>query len=200
MQSVLLIGAALWGYVWGSVSSAVIVCRVLGLPDPRTQGSGNPGATNVMRVGGKKAAVVTLLGDLLKGLLPVLLLRLVYPEATLAWLLAGLLAFVGHLYPVFFQFKGGKGVATAMGVLLAWHWGLALMVLAVWLLVFALTRVSSLAALLAAFVAPWLAFVLIAEAQMPMMILLMVAMLIFRHRDNIKRLLSGEETAFKKKS
>lgn len=192
--------ATVVGYLFGSISSAVIVCRTMGLPDPRTQGSGNPGATNVMRVGGKKAAAITLLGDLLKGLIPVLVLRLIWPEAINVWLAAGLGAFIGHLYPVFFFFQGGKGVATAIGVLLAWHPILALIVIAIWLVVFAFTKVSSLSALIAAFCAPWIGFILIDNRKVSMMILTMVAMLIYRHKDNIMRLKSGQEGAFKKRS
>lgn len=198
MQQLFYVLGAVVGYGCGSISAAILVCRALGLPDPRTQGSGNPGATNVMRVGGKKAALLTLLGDLLKGLVPVVALRWWMPELPLVWLLAGLFAFVGHLFPLFFGFRGGKGVATALGVLLGWHWLLALLVVAVWLGVFLWTRVSSLAALVAAFVAPWLAFVMIDNRLMPMMILLMVGMLVFRHRDNIRRLRSGEEAAFRR--
>lgn len=200
MQSIGWIVALCWGYLWGSVASAVLVSRAMGLPDPRTQGSGNPGATNVMRLGGKKAAALTLLGDLLKGLIPVLLVRWFWPEAQTAWLMAGIGAFLGHLLPVFFGFKGGKGVATALGVLLAWHWPLALVVLGVWIAVFAVTRVSSLSALIAAFVAPWLAFFMIADKQMPMMILAMVGVLIYRHKENIARLRSGQEGAFRRRN
>ena len=200
MQSIGWIVALCWGYLWGSVASAVLVSRAMGLPDPRTQGSGNPGATNVMRLGGKKAAALTLLGDLLKGLIPVLLVRWFWPEAQTAWLMAGIGAFLGHLLPVFFGFKGGKGVATALGVLLAWHWPLALVVLGVWIAVFAVTRVSSLSALIAAFVAPWLAFFMIGDKQMPMMILAMVRVLIYRHKENIARLRSGQEGAFRRRN
>ncbi|SUO97684.1 glycerol-3-phosphate 1-O-acyltransferase PlsY [Suttonella ornithocola] len=193
-----IIGAAV-GYLLGSVSSAVVVCKMMGLPDPRTQGSGNPGATNVLRVGGKKAAALTLAGDLLKGLLAVLIIRWLFPLNELAWLAAGMGAFLGHMFPVFFGFKGGKGVATALGVLLVWDWRVALIVLGIWLTVFAITRVSSLSALIAAFCAPWLAFLMIDNIKLPMMILAMVAILIYRHKDNIRRLRSGEESAFKKR-
>lgn len=193
------LAAAVFGYLCGSVSSAVLVCRAFGLPDPRTQGSGNPGATNVMRVGGKKAAALTLAGDLLKGLLPVLIIRWLWPADTMLWLIVGLAAFIGHLWPVFFSFKGGKGVATAIGVLLAWHWLLALCCIAIWLAVFIWTRVSSLSALIAAFCAPWIAFFIVDGSRVPMAVLAMVALLIYRHRDNIMRLRSGEESPFKRK-
>lgn len=200
MQSIGWMAALCWGYLWGSLSAAVIVSRLMKLPDPRTQGSGNPGATNVLRLGSKKAAALTLAGDLLKGLIPVVIIRLMWPEAQTAWLMAGMGAFAGHLLPVFFGFKGGKGVATALGVLLAWHWPLALIVMAIWIGVFAATRVSSLSALLAAFAAPWLAFLLLDDRQTPMMVLAMVAVLIYRHKDNIARLRSGQESAFRGKS
>ncbi|UJF24651.1 glycerol-3-phosphate 1-O-acyltransferase PlsY [Suttonella sp. R2A3] len=200
MSFIIALLAGIFGYLCGSLSSAVIVCKLFGLPDPRTQGSGNPGATNVMRVGGKLPAIITLVGDLLKGLLPVLLVKLLWPEAEMAWLLVGLGAFIGHLWPVFFAFQGGKGVATAIGVLLAWHVWLALSCIAIWLAVFLWTRVSSLSALIAAFCAPWLAFFMMNDKQQPMMVLAMVALLIYRHRENIARLRSGEEAAFKRKS
>ena len=199
MQNILWILAALWGYLWGSLSSAVIVCRLMRLPDPRTEGSGNPGATNVLRIGGKLPAAVTLAGDLLKGLLPVLIIRAIWPAAETAWLLAGLAAFIGHILPVFFAFKGGKGVATAFGVLLGWHLFLALSVLGIWLTVFALTRISSLSALCAAFCAPLLAFSMSDDKTQAIMLLAMVILLMYRHKANIRRLCSGEESAFGKK-
>lgn len=200
MQFIAIIAAAVAGYLCGSVSSAVIVCRLMGLPDPRSQGSGNPGATNVMRLGGKKAAAITLAGDLLKGLIPVFVLKIIFPEAPNVWIAAGLGAFFGHLYPVFFGFQGGKGVATAIGVLLAWHWLVALICIVIWLGIFLYTRVSSLSALIASFCAPWLAFVFIPDKKMPIAILFMVAVLIYRHKENIRRLMNGEEAAFKKRN
>ncbi len=199
MQNILWILAALWGYLWGSLSSAVIVCRLMRLPDPRTEGSGNPGATNALRIGGKLPATITLAGDLLKGLLPLLSIRAIWPEAETAWLLAGLAAFIGHILPVFFAFKGGKGVATAFGVLLGWHLFLALSVLGIWLTVFALTRISSLSALCAAFCAPLLAFLMSDDTTQAIMVLAMVILLMYRHKANIRRLCSGEESAFGKK-
>jgi len=133
-------------YLMGSIASAVVVARLMGLPDPRTQGSGNPGATNVLRLGGKKAAALTLLGDVLKGVIPVLAARLAgLPETGVA--LVALAAFLGHLYPVFFGFKGGKGVATAFGVLVAGAPLLGLAILVTWLAVAFASRISSLSAL-----------------------------------------------------
>lgn len=199
MQIIAVLAATLAGYLCGSFSSAVIVCKLMGLPDPRSQGSGNPGATNVMRLGGKKAAAITLAGDLLKGLIPVLVLKLCFPSAENVWISAGLGAFFGHLYPIFFAFQGGKGVATAIGVLLAWSWPVALICVIIWLTVFFITRVSSLSALIASFCAPWLGFIMIADRKLPMAILAMIAVLIYRHRENIRRLRNGEESAFKKR-
>lgn len=198
MQNIYGLMALIWGYALGSVATAVLVCRAMRLPDPRTQGSNNPGATNVLRLGGKKAAIFTLLGDFLKGFIAVWVVKLLFPSAQLWWLLAGIGAFFGHLYPVFFGFKGGKGVATALGVLLAWHWGVAVIALAMWLTVFIMTRISSLSALLAAGIAPIAAFILSADKRLPIMVLALSAVLIFRHRENIQRLKRGEEKRFGK--
>ncbi len=179
-------------YLMGSIASAVVVARLMGLPDPRTQGSGNPGATNVLRLGGKKAAALTLLGDVLKGVIPVLAARLAgLPETGVA--LVALAAFLGHLYPVFFGFKGGKGVATAFGVLVAGVPLLGLAILATWLAVAFATRISSLSALTAAALAPlyahWLGLALVWTV-----VSAVIAVLVFwRHRSNIRNLLAGRE-------
>jgi glycerol-3-phosphate acyltransferase PlsY len=180
------------GYLFGSVSAAIITCRLMGLPDPRTQGSGNPGATNVLRHGGKKAAIVTLLGDLLKGLLPLLLARAFgAPLEVLGWV--GLAAFIGHLYPVFFGFRGGKGVATLIGVLLGIHWVLGAAYVATWLLAAAVFRVSSLSALLATLLAPFYSLLVPANVWVSATIAVMSAMLIWRHRSNIRKIIAGTE-------
>ncbi|HYQ71317.1 MAG TPA: glycerol-3-phosphate 1-O-acyltransferase PlsY, partial [Gammaproteobacteria bacterium] len=141
------------GYLFGSISTAILVCRLMGLPDPRTTGSRNPGTTNVARIGGKKAAALTLAGDLLKGLIPVLIAHALQANATV---LAGtaLAAFLGHLYPVFFGFQGGKGVATALGVIYGLYWPVGLLTSAVWLVMALVFRYSSLAALTAMLVMP----------------------------------------------
>ena len=179
-------------YLMGSIASAVVVARLMGLPDPRTQGSGNPGATNVLRLGGKKAAALTLLGDVLKGVIPVLAASLAgLPETGVA--LVALAAFLGHLYPVFFGFKGGKGVATAFGVLVAGAPLLGLAILATWLAVAFATRISSLSALTAAALAPlyahWLGL-----APVWTVVSAVIAVLVFwRHRSNIRNLLAGRE-------
>jgi len=184
----LILGA----YLAGSLSAAIITCRLMGLPDPRTQGSGNPGATNVMRVGGKKPAAITLAGDALKGLLPVLLAQaLAVSDRTLA--LTALAAFLGHLYPVFFGFKGGKGVATAFGALIALAWPVALCLLGVWLLMAKVFHISSLAALTAAALAPLFMWWLRPQPELIGVSVVISVMLIWRHRSNIRKLLAGTE-------
>lgn len=179
-------------YLMGSLSTAIIVCKLMGLPDPRTTGSQNPGATNVLRFGGKKAAAITLAGDALKGVLPVLIAYAFHqPTANLGAI--GFAAFLGHLYPVFFSFRGGKGVATAFGAILAISWQVGLAVLATWLVMAKLFKISSLSALAAAILAP-LYFWLV-EANLPLVYIsiVMSAMLIFRHRSNIRNLIKGTE-------
>lgn len=188
-------GQWLWvlaGYLLGSVSSAVVVCRLSGLPDPRSAGSRNPGATNVLRVGGKKAAMITLLGDLLKGLIPVLAARLLGADSMIV-AATGLAAFLGHLFPVFFGFQGGKGVATALGVMAGLHWLLGLLVAGTWLLVAAISRISSLSALTAALLAPFYAAWILKDPIAAGLIAMMSALLFWRHLGNIRRLLAGQE-------
>ncbi|HHA18828.1 MAG TPA: glycerol-3-phosphate 1-O-acyltransferase [Methylophaga sp.] len=180
-------------YLIGSLSSAIILCKLAGLPDPRSQGSGNPGATNVLRIGGKKLAATVLIIDVVKGILPVVIARLLDLDTT--WLAAtAFAAFLGHLYPVFFDFKGGKGVATALGGFLALSPPLAGSILLTWLVVFVISRISSLSAIIAAALAPFYSLWLINSINARWIILVMAAMLLFRHRSNIQRLLSGEES------
>lgn len=184
-------------YLMGSLPFAVIVSRCLGLSDPRNYGSGNPGATNVLRSGNKKAAALTLLGDAAKGWLVVALAR--HFSATLDLhasqiAMLGLAAFLGHVYSVFLKFKGGKGVATALGVLLGLHWGLALSALAVWLAVALSTRFSSLAAICAALSAPIAGWLILGDRSAQIALVPMCAVLLWRHRANIVRLLSGTES------
>ncbi|RMG37646.1 MAG: glycerol-3-phosphate 1-O-acyltransferase [Gammaproteobacteria bacterium] len=189
MSDYLLIAGA---YLLGSVSSAIIVCRLLGLPDPRTQGSGNPGATNVLRIGGRKAAAITLLGDSLKGLAPVLVAHwLVVSPLLLA--LTGLAAFLGHLYPIFFGFKGGKGVATALGVQFGLYWPIGLSIALIWLFVAKILRISSLAALISQGLAPLVVWWFWPAPELVAMQVVMTLLLIWRHRSNIRNLLSGKE-------
>lgn len=193
-----LVGLA---YLLGSVSSAIIVCKLMGLGDPREAGSGNPGATNVLRIGGDKgklAAGITLAGDMLKGVLPVLLAHALGFDAV--WIvLVGLAAFLGHLYPVFFQFKGGKGVATMLGVLLALNFWAGMATVATWLFVAKVLKISSLSALIATFLAPVFLFFITGELSWVMVTGLMTAILFWRHRSNIGRLIRGEESLIKAK-
>jgi glycerol-3-phosphate acyltransferase PlsY len=181
------------GYLCGSLASAVIVCRVMKLPDPRKQGSGNPGATNVLRLGGKKAAALTLAGDVLKGLIPVLLAQLVTGSATILASTA-VAAVVGHMYPVFFQFKGGKGVATAFGAITALVYPVALFMGAVWVLAAMATRYASLASMSAAVAAPLFALVFIQQTAYVLALGVIAALLVYGHRENIQRLRAGTES------
>lgn len=180
------------GYLFGSISAAIIVCRLMGLPDPRTEGSRNPGATNVARLGGKKAAALTLAGDMLKGLLPVLAAHALHAVPVV---LAGtaLAAFLGHLYPVFFRFQGGKGVATALGVTFGLYWPVGLVVAGIWLVMAVMFRYSSLAALTASLAIPAGFAWLWPERSLVIAMGLMTALLYWRHRSNIANLLSGRE-------
>lgn len=180
------------GYLAGSISTAIIVCRAMGLPDPRSEGSRNPGATNVLRFGGKKAAAITLAGDFLKGLLPVLLARLAGVEE-IGLALTASAAFLGHLYPIFFGFEGGKGVATAFGAILGLSYPVALAALATWLIMAFVLRVSSLSALTAAALAPLFAWWFGLPGAYLAAVLVMVGLLIWRHRSNIRHLLAGTE-------
>lgn len=180
------------GYLIGSIASAVLVCKLLGKDDPRNEGSGNPGATNVLRLHGKQAAILTLLGDALKGFLPVFLLsHFGAPPVIIA--LTGLTAFIGHLYPVFFQFRGGKGVATFVGVLLGTYWLLGLCFIATWSLMALAFRYSSLSALVAAVLTPLYTFWLFPGLPFILVNSIMALLLLWRHRSNIKNLLSGAE-------
>ena len=182
-----------FAYLLGSLSSAVITSRLMGLPDPREEGSKNPGATNVLRLGGKKAAIITLLGDLLKGVVPLMVAKaLTAPNEVLA--AVGLAAFLGHLYPVFFGFKGGKGAATALGVLAGYSWLVGLAALLTWLTVAFVSRISSLAALTAAALAPVYVWFLLHSPVLTVATVLMCSLLFWRHKTNIQRILSGEES------
>ena len=179
-------------YLTGSVSSAIIVCKLMGLADPRENGSGNPGATNVMRIGGKKAAAITLFGDAAKGLLPVLLAKALHVDSLVLSSVV-FAAFLGHLYPVFFQFKGGKGVATSFGVTLGVNWLLGLVVSGTWLLVYKISKISSLSALVAAILTPVYVWLIVADLNLTVTFGLISIILLWRHKSNIQRLLSGQE-------
>jgi glycerol-3-phosphate acyltransferase PlsY len=187
-------------YLMGSISFAIVMARAYGLPDPRSHGSGNPGATNMLRTGRKSAAALTLVGDALKGYVAVWLAQ----WATAAWglpawlpYLAALAAFLGHLFPVFFGFKGGKGVATAIGVLLALDARLGGLTVATWAMVFAVTRISSLSALVAAALAPVYGWFLLGRGLETGILAVLCGLVLARHHSNIRKLISGEESAFK---
>jgi glycerol-3-phosphate acyltransferase PlsY len=188
---------AVAAYLIGSISFAVVVSAAMGLADPRSYGSGNPGATNVLRTGNKLAAVLTLLGDAFKGWLAVWLVvhfgaRFGLDSTAIA--LAAIAVFLGHLYPVFFRFQGGKGVATAAGVLLAIHPALGLATLLTWLIIAFFFRYSSLAALVAAVFAPLFQVFLFGPSRISLAVVAMSALLIWRHRGNISKLMSGQES------
>jgi acyl phosphate:glycerol-3-phosphate acyltransferase len=186
-------------YLLGSISSAILICKALGEPDPRSSGSGNPGATNVLRQSGKKAALLTLAGDVAKGFLPVLLGTLLHlSPVTIALLGAG--AFIGHLFPIFFQFKGGKGVATLIGVLFGISPMLGFGFAVTWLIVAGITRYSSLAALIAAAASPIIAWALQIPGPIVLSLCALVVLLIWRHRPNIEKLLRGEESKIGQKN
>jgi glycerol-3-phosphate acyltransferase PlsY len=183
-------------YLLGSISFGILISRAFGLPDPRTVGSGNPGATNVLRSGKKAAAVLTLLGDAAKGWLAV---WLALHYGMLMWVVSGvgIAVIVGHLYPIFYGFKGGKGVATALGVMLAISLWLGLAVVISWALVFAVSRYSSLASIVAAALAPVYAYFLLQPYEDYIwMTLVLALLLIWRHRSNIRKLLQGSEAGF----
>lgn len=190
----MVISAALilMAYLFGSISTAIIICRVLGLPDPRTQGSGNPGATNVLRVGGKKPAAATLAGDFLKGTIPVLIARALTADPYVI-ALVGLAAYLGHLYPVFFGFKGGKGVATGFGVLLGWSWIATAATGGTWLVVAGVFRYSSVAALTSFLLAPLYMWLFTHSPALTGTMAAITVMTYWRHRSNIRNLLSGDE-------
>ncbi len=178
-------------YLLGSLSSAVIVCRFLNLPDPRKQGSNNPGATNVLRIGGKKAAIAVLIGDVLKGTLAVVLAKLAGLQ-NLDLSFVAVFAFLGHLYPIFFGFKGGKGVATAFGTIIGLSPLLALMCAGIWFIVAKLTKYSSLAAISTAILSPFLSLFVTNSTYFPALSVISIILLI-RHRANISRLINGTE-------
>ena len=191
----------LLAYLIGSVSFAVVVSKCMRLPDPHSYGSGNPGATNVLRTGNKRAAVLTLLGDALKGFVAVVLARMILGEESLSsslnsWILCGVVVavFLGHLFPIFHGFKGGKGVATACGILFGINWILGLATLATWIIVAKFMRYSSLAALAAAVFGPIYFVFLFGFHPMGIALLIVCALLIWRHRSNIHNLMNGKES------
>ena len=191
--------AIIGAYLLGSVAFGIVVSKLFGLPDPRTVGSGNPGATNVLRSGKKVAAILTLLGDAVKGFLPV---WFALQSDMLMWVVAsiGIAVFLGHLYPIYYKFKGGKGVATALGVMLALSLLLGLAALLTWIIIFAASRYSSLGAIVSAALAPLYAwFLLMPCKDYVIAVTVMSLLLIWRHKVNIQKLLDGTESGFGKK-
>ena len=196
----LILGA----YLLGSISFAVVVSKCMALPDPYTYGSKNPGATNVLRTGNKKAALFTLIGDALKGWAAVLIARMVLgaePSGSLEWVLCAVIiaVFFGHLFPLFHSFRGGKGVATACGILFGINFFLGLATLSTWLIVAFFTRYSSLAAIAAALFAPLYYVFLFGFHPVALALVIMCFLLIWRHRSNIQNLMNGSETRIGKK-
>ncbi|MDB3869815.1 glycerol-3-phosphate 1-O-acyltransferase PlsY [Candidatus Thioglobus sp.] len=186
----------IFAYLIASISMAIIICKILDLPDPRTQGSNNPGATNVLRIGGKKAAAATLIGDGLKGFIPVALGQyLGIGDQELA--LIALSAFLGHVYPIFFGFKGGKGVATFIGSLLALNYFAGLAFIVTWLFVAKVLKISSLSALIATFLTPLFFYLLTGKIAATYILAVICIWIFYTHRSNIKRMLSGEEGSIK---
>lgn len=177
-------------YLLGSISSAVLISKLYHLPDPRTHGSGNPGATNVLRLGGKTAAILVLVADILKGMIPVWISYFFGLNPFLLGII-GIAACLGHIYPIFFHFQGGKGVATALGALAPIGWDLSGSLISIWILSLTLTGYSSLASLITALAAPLMTWMVKPEYTMP--VAMLSCLILFRHQDNIRRLLDGDE-------
>ena len=189
LDTILFAGFA---YLVGSFSTAIVTCKILGIDDPRKTGSNNPGATNVLRYGGKKAAIITLLGDMLKGLIPVLIaVQLQADMLTIA--LTGLFALLGHVFPIYYGFKGGKGVATFYGVIFGINWQLGLIAIAIWLIVATLFKISSLSALVSIFIAPFALWYFSHSIELTSAVALMSIIVFWRHTKNIQQLLQGKE-------
>ncbi|NOR42659.1 MAG: glycerol-3-phosphate 1-O-acyltransferase PlsY [Gammaproteobacteria bacterium] len=179
-------------YLIGSFSTAIITCKIMGIEDPRKTGSNNPGATNVLRHGGKKAAVITLIGDMVKGLLPILIALQFHTDNLLIGLV-GLFALLGHIFPVYYHFRGGKGVATYYGVILGINWQVGIIALAIWLLAAALLKISSLSALISIFLTPLLLWYFSPSVELCGAVAAMSLFVFWRHQRNIKSLLQGTE-------
>lgn len=181
-----------FAYLCGSISSAIVVCKLMHLPDPRTEGSKNPGATNVLRIGGKRPAIITLLGDVLKGVIPLVLGRLLGLDE-LSLTLVAFAAFIGHLFPVFFGFEGGKGVATFIGALLVLCWPVGVAWVAVWMTMAAFFRYSSLSAITASALTPLFFWFFTQNNLATGVLAVLCFILILRHQDNIRKLMNGTE-------
>ncbi|WP_455852210.1 glycerol-3-phosphate 1-O-acyltransferase PlsY [Pantoea endophytica] len=189
-MSAIALGMIIFAYLCGSISSAILVCKLTGLPDPRSQGSGNPGATNVLRIGGKAAAAAVLIFDVAKGMLPVWIAYLLH-VAPLYLGLTAIAACLGHIYPVFFRFRGGKGVATAFGAIAPIGWDLTGLMTGTWLLTVLLSGYSSLGAIVSALIAPF--YVWWFKPQFTFPVSMLSCLILLRHHDNIQRLWRGQE-------
>ncbi|OCA54663.1 glycerol-3-phosphate 1-O-acyltransferase PlsY [Photorhabdus namnaonensis] len=199
-MSAIALGMIIFAYLCGSISSAILICRLAGLPDPRQHGSGNPGATNVLRIGGRSTAAIVLMCDVLKGMIPVWLAYQLYvPPFYLG--ITAIAACLGHIYPIFFQFKGGKGVATAFGAIAVIGWDLTGLMMGTWLLTILLSGYSSLGAIISALIAPFYVWWFKPEFTFP--VAMLCCLVLLRHHDNIQRLWRGQESRiwnkFKKK-
>ena len=189
-----------FAYLVGSISTGIITSRFFNLPDPRTMGSKNPGATNVMRTGNKKAAIFTLIGDLLKAIF-VLLIASNLGFDGYSIIFVSLAVLIGHIFPVYYKFRGGKGVATAVGILITLNFKLALIVVCIWILVFLIFRYSSLAAIVASISAPLIGIFILNDQSLNNFTYVMVtSIILMTHQKNIKNLISGKELKFKKRS
>ena len=184
-------------YLIGSLSFGIIISKFLNLTDPRTIGSKNPGATNILRMGNKLAAILTLLGDILKATI-VVTIAILIDLNDLEIVQISLALLIGHMYPIYYKFKGGKGVATAFGIILAINWVLALSVICIWLIIFSIWKFSSLAAIVASLSTPIISYFLHDSLFISIMYLLIAGLIIFRHHSNIKNLIAGVEPSFKK--
>ncbi|MBD1228350.1 glycerol-3-phosphate 1-O-acyltransferase PlsY [Xenorhabdus griffiniae] len=190
-MSAIALGMIIFAYLCGSISSAILICRLAGLPDPRQHGSGNPGATNVLRIGGKWAALAVLVCDVLKGLIPVWLAYKLNVSPFYLGITA-IAACLGHIYPIFFHFKGGKGVATAFGAIAAIGWDLMGLIAGTWVLTVLLSGYSSLGAIVSALIAPFYVWWFKPEFTFP--VAMLSCLVLVRHHDNIQRLWRGQES------
>ncbi|MDX2163813.1 MAG: glycerol-3-phosphate 1-O-acyltransferase PlsY [Gammaproteobacteria bacterium] len=190
IQFITALSFFVFAYLLGSIPLAIVVSKLTGLPDPRKAGSGNAGATNMLRIGGKKLAAIVLCGDFLKGLVVVVLSKYFLMPMYVGWI--GLAVVLGHVFPVFFRFKGGKGVATGAGVLVGMIWSIGIIVILCWVLVVLLSRYSSLGAVVALCVTPFLVEWLAPEYLEPVVVIILL--ILWRHQDNIRRLIKGTET------
>ena len=186
------------GYLAGSINSAIITCKLLGLPSPRSVGSGNPGATNVLRLGGKQAAIITLIGDALKGLVPVLIAYLLNLAPVYVALVA-MSAILGHIFPIFFSFKGGKGVATLIGVMFGFSWIIGLFFLGIWLFTAFTTKYSSLSSILATVLIPVVVYFFYGTNS-TIVFAIVAVIVVLRHHQNIQRLIKGTESKIGQKT